>query len=147
MDFNYRKQDNHKLFSSLAENPKFGILQPQNYIPLYDRYFSLTPTNFNNIILNNQWSLYSLKSQESSNIFKGIVKSEGPNTEKKETKKIFLKFSPLLDPTKYLFGKYDISNQNLLNLPSYIKNECDPKIQDPNNDSYIDVFFNYFPYL
>ena len=51
MEFNYKKEDNNKLFQSLEENPSFGILTPQNYIPLYNCYFSLSKTNNNNIIL------------------------------------------------------------------------------------------------
>ena len=48
-----------------------------------------------------------------------------------------------MDPTKYLFGKYDISNQQLLNLPSYLNTECDSKVKDPNNAAYVDGFFTY----
>ena len=50
MDFSYKKNDNQQLFKSLEENPDFGILEPQNYIPLYNLYFALSPTNNNNII-------------------------------------------------------------------------------------------------
>ena len=139
MDLSYRKNDNRHLFTCLAENEKFGISQPQNYIPIYDKYFSLSNTNFNNITLNHQNNLYSLKTQETNNIFKGVLRNE----EKKETKKVFLKYSPLMDPTKYLFGKYDISNQQLLNLPSYLNTECDSKVKDPNNAAYVDGFFTY----
>ena len=40
MEFSYKKNDNQKLFKSLEENPAFGLLQPQNYIPIYNCYFS-----------------------------------------------------------------------------------------------------------
>ena len=53
MEFNYRKDDNHRLFKSLEENPSFGIEKPQNYIPLYNCYFSLNPNNYKHIALNN----------------------------------------------------------------------------------------------
>ena len=138
MDLSYRKNDNRQLFTCLAENETFGIMQPQNYIPIYDRYFSLSNTNFNNITLKHQNNLSSLKTQETNNIFKGVIRNE----EKKETKKVFLKYSPLMDPTKYLFGKYDISNQQLLNLPSYLNNECDSKVKSLECFSQSTLFFS-----
>ena len=85
---------------------------------------------------------------------------------------VFFKFSPLLDPIKYLAGNYDIQNNSLLNLPLLMssplsidnkngKNKeqekgkeakegkegqhhyCHPKILDPNNAAYVDGFFSY----
>ena len=139
IDINYQKNDNHKLFKSLEENPAFGISTPQNYIPLYDRYFSLSPSNFDNITLNNKWQLHSLSAQDTSNSFTCSVKNNG----KKETRQTYLKFSPLLDPSKYLLGKYDIEDTNLLNLPSFDNSNCHPKIIDRNNSAYVDSFFTY----
>jgi len=139
IDINYTKNDNQKLFKSLEENPAFGISTPQNYIPLYDRYFSLSSSNFDNITLNNKWQLHSLTAQDTNNSFKCSVKNGG----KKETRKTYLKFSPLLDPSKYLLGKYDINDTNLLNLPSFDNSNCHPKINDSNNSAYVDSFFTY----
>ena len=76
MDFSYKKNDNQQLFKSLEENPGFGILTPQNYIPLYNLYFALSPTNNNNIILNQRWQLNRLNAQETTNIFKCSVKDD-----------------------------------------------------------------------
>ena len=81
MDFSYKKNDNQKLFKSLEENPEFGILQPQNYIPLYNCFFSLSQANYNNVNLNNNWHLNKLISQETNNIFNCSVKKN--NDEKK----------------------------------------------------------------
>jgi len=142
MDFSYKKNDNQKLFKSLEETPEFGILQPQNYIPLYTCFFTLSTTNHNSIGLNNTWCLHKIIAQETNNIFKCSVKHV--NNEKKLTKKVFLKFSPLLDPLKYLFGKYDISDTNLLNLPGYnVLHECNSKVKNINNSAYVDSFFTY----
>jgi hypothetical protein len=66
MEINYKKTDNQKLFKSLEENPSFGILQPQNYIPIYNNFFELSPTNYNTIILNNKWKLNTLVEQETN---------------------------------------------------------------------------------
>ena len=116
MDFTYKKDDNRKLFKSLEENPAFGILEPQNYIPLYNSYFSLTKSNYNAIMLNHKWKLHEVLAEEDTNIYKCQIKD---TAEKKEKRKVFLKFSPLLDPIKYLLGKYDTTDTTLLNLPSF----------------------------
>ena len=139
LDFTYKKDDNHKLFKSLEENSAFGILEPQNYIPLYNSYFALTKTNSNSIILNQKWKLHEILSQESNNIFKCRLKNEN----KKESRKVFLKFSPLLDPIKYLLGKYDITDTTLLNLPQFESEACNSKTRDYNNSAYVDSFFTY----
>jgi hypothetical protein len=139
MDFTYKKDDNHKLFKSLEENPSFGIFESQNYIPLYNSYFALTKTNYNSIMLNHTWKLQEIVAQETNNIFKCQLK----NKDTKTTKKVFLKFSPLLDPIKYLLGKYDIADTNLLNLPSFESQNCNEKTRDYNNSAYVDSFFTY----
>ena len=140
-EFGYKKEDNHKLFKSLEENASFGILEPQNYIPLYNSYFELSPSNYNNIVLNHKWRLQSLTGQETANIFTGSVKTD---ENKKDKRKVFLKFSPLLDPIKYLLGKYDITDASLLKLPSFDSSvSCYPKTRDYNNAAYVDSFFTY----
>lgn len=84
MEFNYRKDDNHRLFKSLERNPIFGIEKPQNYIPLYNRYFSLTQNNYKHIGLNNPLRLESLISQETNNIFDCSIKNDiSKDTEEK----------------------------------------------------------------
>jgi hypothetical protein len=60
------------------------------------------------------------------------------------TQKVFIKMAPLLDPFKYLVGKYNHLDDNLFQLPSLKNNEnVHSKIADPNNSSYIDGFFSY----
>jgi hypothetical protein len=142
MEFSYKKNDNQKLFKSLEEKPEFGILQPQNYIPLYNCFFSLSSTNHNTIHLNNRYSLTKIIAQETTNIFKCNLKCA--NDENKYTKKVYLKFSPLLDPLKYLFGKYDVNDETLINLPTFDNNNnCHPKVKEYNNSAYVDSFFTY----
>lgn len=139
MDFTYKKDDNRKLFKSLEENPVFGILEAQNYIPIYNSYFELNKTNYNTIMLNHTWKLNEILSQESNNVFKCQLKKK----DTKDTRKVFLKFSPLLDPIKYLLGKYDITDTTLLNLPAFDSSACNSKARDYNNSAYVDSFFTY----
>ena len=139
MDFGYKKDDNNRLFKGLEENPNFGIVQPQNYIPLYNYFFSLNNSNYNNITLKNKWKLSSLISQESNNIFDATIK----NDKIKKNKSTYLKFSPLLDPVKYLLGKYDMEDKTLFNLPTLDVSNCNPKVNNYNNMAYVDSFFSY----
>ena len=141
MDFTYKKDDNRKLFKSLEENLAFGILEPQNYIPLYNSYFSLTKTNSNAIMLNHKWKIQEILAEEATNIYKCQLKDT--TIETKEKRKVFLKFSPLLDPIKYLLGKYDITDATLLNLPAFESTACHSKTREYNNSAYVDSFFTY----
>ena len=139
MDFSYKKSDNQALFKCLEENNDFGILEPQNYIPLYNNFFSLSASNYNNIILNHRWRLNKLISQETNNIFKCSIKDD----KKKINKQAYIKFSPLLDPLKYLMGKYDINDTNLFKLPSFENTDSNNKLRDSNNAAYVDSFFSF----
>ena len=155
MEFSYKKNDSQKLFKSLEDKPEFGISQPQNYIPLYDCFFSLSQTNHNSIGLNNTLSLTRVISQETTNIFKCNIKENGGGGGEAgtgtaagtaagtHTKKVFLKFSPLLDPLKYLIGKYDIDDPTLLRLPSFDASNSNIKARCYNNAAYVDSFFTY----
>ena len=64
-------------------------------------------------------------------------------------KPIFIKFSPLLDPIKYLSGKYDVADKALLALPKYASKadtadaDCHSKLLDCNNSAYVDGFFTF----
>ena len=143
MDFTYKKDDNRKLFKSLEENPAFGILEPQNYIPIYNSYFSLTKSNYNMIMLNHKWKMHEILAEQETNIYKCQLKDTTEKTEKKEKRKVFLKFSPLLDPIKYLLGKYDTTDATLLKLPSFESTDCHSKAREYNNSAYVDSFFTY----
>jgi hypothetical protein len=140
MKFSYNKRDNSKLFSSLEKKDSANISKIQNYIPLYNKFFTLNQSNYNNINLDNTFSLYNISEKESDNKFEGIVVDKN---NKKQKKQIFFKYSPLLDPIKYIIGKYDISNVDLLNLPDFESIHSHPKVRDMNNSAYVDSFFTY----
>ena len=139
MEFSYQKNDNSLLFSSLEDPNLLNVSNTQNYVPLYSKFFNLNSSNANNINLNNKFSLKNIISGENNKFNGQIVTSD------KEVKdaKIFFKLSPLIDPIKYIIGKYDLSNNSLLNLPSFSNNHCEAKTLDVNNSAYIDSFFTY----
>ena len=113
--------------------------QIQNYIPLYDIFFKLNETNFNSIVLNTNWVIESFEKRHGHNLF--TCKLKNIKNDHIENKKVFIKFSPLLDPTKYITGKYDLTPE-LFNLPK-LNQESHKKINNKYNSAYVDSFFSY----
>ena len=58
-------------------------------------------------------------------------------------KPVFIKFAPLLDPIRYMIGKYEISDDSLRTLPSNIDNNAFSKLKSEHNASYVDCFFSF----
>ncbi len=111
----------------------------QNYIPLYENFFKLNNTNYNLINLNNNNFIEKIIEKKSDNIY---IAEINDNSNNKVELPIFIKFSPLIDPIKYITNKYDLS-KNLLDLPKIDNKDCIEKVQDRNNSAYIDGFFSY----
>jgi len=143
---NYQKRKNQELFLTLENKNTLFLSKTQNYIPLYDRFFTLTESNYRNVNLNHTWYLTSVKEKiyDEDNSYLGNVKNI--NSQKVKSKPMFFKYAPLLDPYKYLLGKYDISNPNLFNLPTRQETEqqlVHSKMLDVNNAAYVDGLFVY----
>jgi hypothetical protein len=122
------------------------LSKTQNYIPIYNRFFSLNETNYNNINFNNSWYLINIDERNNeidNSIYMCTVKHL--TNEKTKKKELFFKQAPLLDPFKFLVGKYDINNNNLFELPKIDSNETTvhPKLLDVNNSAYVDSLFLY----
>ena len=136
----YHKCKNISLFETL-EGANTGLHNLQNYIPIYRRFFSLSDTNHNNINLNHRFHASSVQIGGNKNNVSAVFESD-------DKKRVFIKYSPLLDPIKYLSGKYDMTASDLLVLPYYAQmSEVDSvhqkKMHDVNNSSYVDAFFTY----
>jgi len=169
----YQKPRNDNVLKNLEET-RMGLSHCQNFIPLYSTFFSLNDTNYNSINLNQLFSVQSVVYPESVNgseeeeqerHFKNIatasVKKRADDDNILDVP-VFFKFSPLLDPIKYLAGSYDTRNEALLHLPELNsfpisnssidkgsekdkdkENHCHSKVLDPNNSAYVDGFFSY----
>ncbi len=135
-DIHYKKNDNRTVFKCFEENDFFKV---QNYIPLYKNFFSLDENNFNNINLNHKNHIYSLKKTDINNVFDcQLLNSKG-----RFKKLSFFKLSPLIDPVKYMIGKFkNIDNNEILKLPNLNNNTLE-RLQNINNASYVDSFFSY----
>jgi hypothetical protein len=140
---NYQKRKNTELFKLFEDSNSIFLSKTQNFIPIYTKFFNLNDTNYNSINLNNKWYINNIQSKihDLDNIFKCKIKNI--KTDKVKEKNIFFKMAPLLDPYKYLVGKYDTSNVKLFNLPKLnsTADDCNPKLLDVNNSAYVDGLF------
>lgn len=127
MYFNYRERT--KLDYSLLE-----LKQIQSYIPLYKLLFKFKNDDFNKFELDAHHTIVKIiKRLDYNNI--EVELSNG------ETHQIFIKYSGLLDPIKYLIGKYNYSKE-LFKLPT-LENKTHIKVVNPYNNAYIDGLFSY----
>ena len=97
MEFTYKKNDNNELFKSVCCSESIGVTSPQNYNPLYETFFSLSDNNSNLISLNNKNNLTQVKNKITNNNY--LCNIDGVE------KEVFFKYSPLIDPSKYIIGK------------------------------------------
>ena len=146
---NYRKLNNRDFFTSLEES-ELGIVNSKNYMPIYESYFNLNETNYNSINLNQRFYVSALSGVVDKNNIQAAVVDAFKSTSESLTivhKPIFIKFSPLIDPVKYMLGKYESLNVNgdILDIPVLSKLEKKGllKANDKNNAAYVDAFFSY----
>lgn len=136
----YEKRKNKELFKQFETNAYLSVSNSQNYSPVYKRYFDLNETNYNNINLNHKWHLNTVDASINNS---KCYQCSLVDKDHKKTKNVFFKMAPLLDPYKYMSGRYVICD-SLLQLPTFAPNSgVHPKIMDPNNASYVDGFFYY----
>ena len=112
-------------------NP-FRIEHFQNYNPLHDRVVALSEDNYNSVQLNHKF------------LFRNTETVVDIDENRSYSKPVFIKYSPLLDPIRYMIGKYVKDGDNIYKLPQF-KAELteNPKINDPNNAAYTDSFFSF----
>ena len=138
----YTKRKNKELFKQFETNAFINLECAQNYIPVYKQYFDLNETNYNNINLNHKWHLSKIDaSVNTTKCFKCLLSADQNTT---KTKNVFFKMAPLLDPYKYMSGKYE-SVTNLTTMPTFNQSTdaIHPKLLEHNNSSYVDGFFYY----
>ena len=78
-------------------NP-LSISKIQNYNPIYSLFFEMNENNYNKIYFSNKYKFVDLSTIQES------------LTKKNISSKIFIKYSPLLDPIRYMIGKYELNN-------------------------------------
>jgi hypothetical protein len=120
---NYKKVKNLETLKEMED--MLDVSSLQNYIPIYKRFFELNELNWNNIHLENHRRQTPLREEDDC-----LYCGDTP---------VFIKFSPILDPLKYLTGKYESYDYT---LPSF-KGHSLTKMDDVNNSSYVDGFFTF----
>lgn len=121
-----------EISNEIDYNP-YRIQETQLYNPIYKRFFEMNDSNFDRIALDHPFHMRDLTHV-----------SDATKTDIHE-KDVFVKFSPLLDPYRYMVGKYDINDDKIRTMPRFDSTEETvlPKILSPNNASYVDAFFSY----
>ena len=151
ISINYRKKKNTNLFQKMQQHNGIQLSNMQNYIPIYNNFFTLNETNYNSVNLNHKWCISDIKEHNKSDDPENIFTCKLKNSADEDitmNQKVFFKMAPLLDPFKYIIGKYNHDDTSLFNLPlhpSLLTNEHNihPKLLDANNSSYIDGFFAF----
>lgn len=101
-------------------------------------FFELNETNYNSINLKHPKYIYDVNFNMETNELEYIVKED----DKTFNEKVFIKSAPILDPFKFLLGKYnEHTNYILPSLQSSDTTDFNVKLNDPNNSAYVDGFF------
>lgn len=148
-DFSYIKPNVKQVIADL-ENEPFQMTHSQLYTPINELFMKLNDTNADSTTPNYNWFIQSVKhlpittetkteTNHTDNLQFTCVNHNGSE----KTVDGFIKYSPLLDPIRYLVGKYDISDNNLKSMPLYNQQNSHPKIHETDNASYVDSFFSY----
>jgi hypothetical protein len=145
MEYSYKMLEPAKQFNSLnlehleeqftptsddlkhGYNP-FQLNSFQYYQPILKRIFDVSTQNYNSIQLNHRYHINDLMTVVDTATCELLPKS------------IFIKYSPLLDPIRYMIGRYDTENIHIRTLPTVNGAKFD-KLDDTNNASYVDGFF------
>ncbi len=140
---NYQKRKNSELFKDLESPKSLFLSDTQNYIPIYSRFFNLNDSNYNCINLNHKWYITSVNNQldDVGNLYTCKIRDIENN--KSTDLEVFFKLAPLLDPFKFMAGKYNTQDSTLFKLPklSSSQEDCNPKLLDTNNAAYVDGLF------
>lgn len=145
MEYSYKMLEPAKQFNSLnlehleeqftptsddlkhGYNP-FQLNSFQYYQPILKRIFDVSTQNYNSIQLNHRYHINDLMTVVDTDTCELLSKS------------IFIKYSPLLDPIRYMIGRYDTESTDIRTLPTVNGAKFD-KLDDTNNASYVDGFF------
>lgn len=111
-------------------NP-FHIENIQSYNPTYGLFFNLTDETYNRLSLNHKYHIDDL------------LHVTNYETREPVEKNIHIKYAPLIDPLKYMIGKYVANGDSIYVLPSLGCADSHPKFLDVNNSSYVDNFFSF----
>ena len=145
----YEKRKNTELFANFKQEKFLDLEEVQNYIPIYNKLFLLNESNYNSINLNHSWYISNIKKEiidKTTN--KKLYKCDLKNIDSQQPPRkqnVFFKLAPLIDPFKFLVGKFDLREPQYYQLPKLNSPEIShPKIAtNENNSAYVDSFFSF----
>ena len=116
-----------------SEYNPFDVDKLQLYNPIYQRFFDMNESNSQTIALNHPYHIHDATHVVS-------IKTGDPIE-----KDVFIKYSPLLDPYRYMIGKYNLEDESIRAMPQLnsTPDEVHPKMLSVHNTSYVDAFFTY----
>jgi hypothetical protein len=143
INVHYQKRKNSELFKSLEDPEIFSLSNTQNYIPIYNKFFSLNDSNYNGVNFNNKLYISDINKKLDDDFHVYNCKIKNIMNNKIKDRNVFFKSAPLLDPYKYLVGKYNINDERIFTLPKLESKEkdCHEKFIDQNNSAYVDGLF------
>jgi hypothetical protein len=109
-------------------NP-FCLNSIQNDQPIHRLFLDNDTVNFDTIQLNSKYQMVDMNT---------VVSIDSPEELKKP---VFIKYSPLLDPVRYMIGKYNVTDDQIRTLPR--NGSGFSKLSTIHNASYADGFFSF----
>lgn len=157
--FAYSKPDMKQLIGEMTSEP-FCFTNGQLYSPINEVFLKLNDTNAQSTTFNYDIMAKSVitfgeenynddddnnSEQSEQDQLGGFATLLCVNTQTKKEieKQAFIKFSPLLDPIRYLVGKYDIDDATLKEIPLFNNTNSHPKVRNQDNSSYVDGMFSF----
>ena len=147
----YTKKKNDDLFESLKNVELMNMEEVQNYIPIYNRFFKFTETNYENVVLDTSFILQKILTKEDTPNTYSCLVDINTDCSKQEVisqkRSVFCKLAPLVDPYKFMIGKM-VDNETIFNLPKISNQDTTyTNLTDVNNNAYTDGMFVYFSNL
>jgi hypothetical protein len=134
---------NKEIFDQLSDKSALNLCKTQGYIPFINRFPKLQSSIDNYTELSHKWTITSVNNsvEVPTNVKNCTITNTAGNS---CNDNVFFKPAPLLDPYKYLHGKY--KETHISTLPSFSPTEnlnVHPKMLNTDNASYTDCFFCY----
>ena len=117
INVNYQKRKNLELFKCLEKSETLFLSNAQNYIPIYNKFFTLNDSNYNSINLNNKWYISNVNDggEDEFNLFNCRLKNV-QNNKVKDKDVFFKKYKSMgyhsIGLSNYQFISHDFAEEN-----------------------------------
>lgn len=121
-----------------TEATMLNVSKMQNFTPLLSMFFNLNESNYESINLKTEYTLLRVSERLSHNKFKCSLLHK----ERECERDVFIKFAPLLDPVKFMSGKFKGYTSDVLRTLPVLNSEriCHSSYNSCHNTAYTDAF-------